>query len=341
MYKSSLQIGIFLSLVLSFCMSSANADTFVSDKSYTIQLGTFSSRELAKKHYTYLKKKLARVDKTGLRISHSSDYYVVRIGKHLEYPVARKILNKVLPIVNDACIIEESMVVAEKDTIEGKAVVAANTKSGPVTTQSEKAKMPPVNSGFLVKEREGRSPETQEYPAHVVPSREGDRSDNTAVTDVNLDEVNSQMASFLQKKNYKKAVKFIEKEISKSPRNPALYSWYGSSLLISNRPYQALKQFRKAAELAPNKPEYQNGIGYSYVYINMNSARQSITTFSKVLSLDPNNVDALEGLGAIYASVGEKQQAYKVYSKLAEKDKNAAKRLYKLISYGVELGEND
>jgi tetratricopeptide (TPR) repeat protein len=158
---------------------------------------------------------------------------------------------------------------------------------------------------------------------------------------IDLPEVDSSMASFLEEKDYRKAVKFIEKAISQSPREPALYSWYGSSLIASNRPYQALQQFRKAAELAPRKPEYQNGIGYSYVYITIDAARQSIEAFRKVLLLDPDNVDALEGLGAIYASVGEKRQASNVYRKLAEKDKDAAKRLHALMSHGLGLGEND
>lgn len=362
MRRLSAKTVIFFLVFFASCITCAESYAAKSSdagkKTYIVQLGAFSNYEIAIKRYYFLNRRLPPEKKTDLRIEKTPKYYTVRVGKSLGYAEALKIYQEVRPIIKDVFLLRETAGLA------GTVMMPDSNSTQPVTeshapqagdqtgaadqheanTQKESSTVPgdaraiPESAPTLT---EAPAADTAVEPTVVPSSVDRGTTSAKSAGELNHQEVDSKMASFLEQKKYRKAVNYIKKAIARSPQDPALHSWYGSALIASNRPYQALAHFRKAAELAPGKPEYQNGIGYSYVYINIDSARQSIDAFTRVLKLDPNNIDALEGLGAIYINVGEKQQAYRVYRQLVEKDQNAAKRLHTLMSYGLRSGKND
>jgi Arc/MetJ-type ribon-helix-helix transcriptional regulator len=138
--------------------------------------------------------------------------------------------------------------------------------------------------------------------------------------------------------NYGKAAELLRRGIEQWPDNATLRAWYAASLLNMQFPDKALEQYRKAAELSPDVPDYHAGVGVSLTNIYLERAKESIDAFAKALKIDPGNTAALEGLGFVYASIGRKDQAMDLYNRLAAKDQNAAARLLLAISNGIDWG---
>jgi Flp pilus assembly protein TadD len=86
----------------------------------------------------------------------------------------------------------------------------------------------------------------------------------------------------------------------------------------------------------PNAPEYHAGSGFSLLNIYVDRAKQSMEAFEKALALDPHNVDALEGLGIVYASTGQRAQAEGLHERLRQLDGDAAARLSEYIRWGID-----
>lgn len=138
------------------------------------------------------------------------------------------------------------------------------------------------------------------------------------------------------KEQYGKVAEMLKEGISRWPDNADLYAWYGAALLNMKDHENALSQYRKAVEISPQVPDYHAGVGVSLLNIYMERAKESIEAFKKALEIDPNNVSALEGLGFVYVSIGKKDLAMEIYTHLATLNKDAANRLYQVITLGVD-----
>jgi len=149
--------------------------------------------------------------------------------------------------------------------------------------------------------------------------------------------INDTMLNMLDRHEYGKAVQVIREYLKRYPDNPDLYAWYGTALSAMDRPDKALEQYRRAAELAPSVPEYHINVGQSLTRIHMGSVKDAIESFNTALRLNPNNVEALEGLGGVYVSIGYGNMAEElVLPRIQALDGDAAKRLDALIKGGVD-----
>ncbi len=153
-----------------------------------------------------------------------------------------------------------------------------------------------------------------------------------------FDEIDREMDALMESREYGKAVTLIRRAIKRWPENPELHAWYGNVLLTMDRPDKAVKPFRKAAELAPAVPAYQSDLGHSLMYVHMDSAKEAVRAFKKALALDPENTDALEGLGTIYVSIGKTDEAQRIAADLERLDPEAAGRLNDALRYGIDWG---
>jgi Flp pilus assembly protein TadD len=70
--------------------------------------------------------------------------------------------------------------------------------------------------------------------------------------------------------------------------------------------------------------------------MHLDTAKRSIDAFNRALRLDPQNVDALEGLGAVYVSIGKNDLATGIHQELQKLDPDAASRLNALITRGID-----
>lgn len=184
------------------------------------------------------------------------------------------------------------------------------------------------------------APQTQASDAAASPTGEsigntaGDTTDDMEKTFVRI---NDTMSAMLDRHEYGKAVQVIREYLKRYPDNPDLYAWYGAALSAMDRPDKALEQYRRAAELAPSVPEFHINVGQSLTKIHMSSVKDAIESFNAALRLNPNNVEALEGLGSVYVSIGYGDMAGElVLPRIQALDGEAAKRLDALIKGGVD-----
>jgi len=91
----------------------------------------------------------------------------------------------------------------------------------------------------------------------------------------------------------------------------------------------AVNYFKQAVELDPDltTAEIYLATAYSQQYIpggrsedNDKNAQLAIETFNKVLSRDPNNVNAIAGLASIHQNTNQFQKAHDYYMKYAQLD---------------------
>jgi len=91
----------------------------------------------------------------------------------------------------------------------------------------------------------------------------------------------------------------------------------------------AVNYFKQAVELDPDltTAEIYLATAYSQQYIpggrsedNNKNAQLAIETFNKVLSRDPNNVNAIAGLASIHQNTNQFQKAHDYYMKYAQLD---------------------
>lgn len=328
-----INILLFLFLLILPRNSSAASEVF-----YSIQTGTYSNKALAfaKKQFEVLSGKLSESEKEGLRIEEGSKYYIVRLGRFNNAVEAEKVLQNVKAIASDAFILKitdlESAKIlqsyGDKDQKHIRSNAAAKLRPEPdeeakdiIATDSKK------NSEAAVDNKEALT----EAPPGNLPA-DGN-------TENPLDKLIEDVSVQFNNKDYKKASELLKKGLEKWPDDPDLHAWYGATLLDSGSPDKAYKEYRKAAELMPDVPDFHAGMGHSLLDSYIDRAKNSVTAFKRALEIDPDNVSALEGLGIVYVSMGNKLLAAEIYQHLREVDKEAATRLNEFIIWGLDWGE--
>ena len=269
---------------------------------YTLQIKKFIKIEQASNQLIVLALKLKEDYLKYLRIEKIRGYFSVRLGKFRDYSSAKALLAHTGSMTPDAVIL--------KSKRADEQVIGTYDKNSFPVIIVEKSGAP---------EEESRRSEKKQK---TEPEKQ-DKGIGLLLTDVSIQ---------YNKEKYGKAAELLRMGIEKWPDNADLYAWYGATLINMKYPENALQQYRKAAEISPDVPDYHAGVGISLVNIYMDRAKESIDAFKKALQIDPNNVAALEGLGFVYASMGKKELATELYDRLERIDKAAAQRLYQAIT---------
>ena len=274
---------------------------------YTVQIGNFLRLKQARQEYDALARVIDKKHLASLRIERVGKYFSVRVGKFGNYLQAKEFLMK------------------NRDILTG-VILMGYLKKEQIVRMYEKpfSSNPGENSRVSVnKALTNLPPAKTELPAEKKEA---------------LEALISNVDSYLEKEDYGKAAELLRNGISKWPDNPDLHALYGETLLYMGFPDKAYRQYRKAAELSPDVPEFHAGVGYSLLNSYMDKARASIEAFKKALEIDPDNVVALEGLGIVYVSIDRKDLATEIYYRLKELDFEAAERLDNVIKNGLDWG---
>lgn len=275
---------------------------------YTLQAGNFLKLEQAREEMDRLTRILQGDDIKDLRIESAGASFSVRLGRFATYAEARALRQR------------------HQDVLPGANILRSSSGSA--------------------EERPGSTPSPDVRAANRVgEATGGDRAVET-LGEVDAERQKLEIAEFFREvssqyydQQYGKAAELLRKGIAKWPDNPDLHAWYGATLLNMRFSENALEQYRKAIELSPDVSDFHAGAGHSLLAIYMARARESIDAFKKALEIDPDNVSALEGLGFAYASIGKKDEAMGVQSRLQKLDRNAAERLSRAIAAGVDWGQ--
>lgn len=278
----------------------------VREKYYTLQLKNFLKIEEAKIELNKLAGKLDKSDRENLRIEKSGKYFSLRIGKFDTHRLAVSFLTKL------------------KDAIPYAVVLKINNGEEHIISRYLQTREFPDASI------------TKETEYAIINTAKNKAEETKQKTELLLKNVSAQYYNG----DYGKAAELLRKGIEQWPDNPDLYAWYGAALLNMKNPENALEQYRKAADMSPDVPDYHTGVGVSLIYLYMDRAKESISAFKKALELDSQNVNALEGLGFVYASIGRKDLANDIYNRLAVLDKDAANRLYLTMTQGINWEED-
>ena len=84
------------------------------------------------------------------------------------------------------------------------------------------------------------------------------------------------------------------------PDNVEAVVHYGLTLEDLNKPAEALEQYQKATELAPDDPLPYINMG-SLLYFQYKRTYEAKSALSRAVELDPNNADARFNLGVLFA----------------------------------------
>lgn len=277
---------------------------------YTIQIGSYHDVEAADKQFNTTAQKLNKKKLDYLRVEKIGKYYTVRLGKFDHHSSAKMLLESVRyqfssPIIMNAYFIEDrivSMYQPQDEVIDGK------TATSRVQKDMLKDKRREIEPPLIEKNDRKTLKKRTDHP----------REDKMAL-----------IADLVYKKDYTGALGIIQEEITVQPHHHELNAWYGTVLLKTNRPDEALEYLEEAVEMSPSVPDYHNVLGYCFFFLHMPD--KAIDAFNKVLSLNPEHIDAVTGLGIIYAKKGNIEKAFDMYHKLKSLDEASAHKLLKMI----------
>ena len=269
---------------------------------FTIQIGSYISLASAEKKYDLLTHRLDKDKLDYLRIEKLGKYYTLRLGKFGNHSVAKKFFKTVKPRLPKAII--------RQTYLKNKKIIKLYTDSSSVKKKKIKAKAPSVPGSYKIQ------------PQIAKESYEN-------IKGMSLQEKIATVQALSDKKDFNSAEEILRGEIAVQPEHPDLNAWLGAVLLNMDQPLEAMKYFKKAAELSPKAPDFHNGIGYCLFFLNRFD--KAIDAFNKAISLDPEHLDALIGLCISYAKSGKKESALDIYNNLEGLDKETSDNILKII----------
>jgi tetratricopeptide (TPR) repeat protein len=90
-----------------------------------------------------------------------------------------------------------------------------------------------------------------------------------------------------------------------------MYHTLGDTYLQMGKPLQAIEQYIRATEAAPNNPAAFNKLGVAY--LDLQRPEEAVEPLQTALRLDPKFVEAAFHLGEAYERLGNKAAARDAY----------------------------
>jgi tetratricopeptide (TPR) repeat protein len=269
---------------------------------FTVQIGSYISLASAEKKFDYITHRLNKTKLDYLRIEKIGKYYTLRLGKFGNHTAAEKFFKKIKPKLPKA-IIRQTYLRDEK-------IIKLYTGSSSVKKKKVKEKALSVPA-----------------PDKIQPQVAKEIHEN--IKGMSLQEKIATVQALSDKKDFNSAEEILRGEIAIQPEHPDLNAWLGAVLLNMDQPLEAMKYFKKAAELSPKAPDFHNGMGYCLFFLKRFD--KAIDAFNKAVSLDPEHLDALIGLCISYAKSGKKESALDIYNNLEGLDKKTSDNILKII----------
>ncbi|MGN6627782.1 MAG: tetratricopeptide repeat protein [Tepidisphaeraceae bacterium] len=124
--------------------------------------------------------------------------------------------------------------------------------------------------------------------------------------------------------NLDRSITNLEHAIRLTPNNAAYYRELAYTCIESKDFPTAVKNAQHAVNLEPKNSIHYDLLGCANVF--MGHSNDAMNCYREAVRLNPRDVNAIEGIIAIYAGAGNVKQAQEELNKLKEVDSNAARR---------------
>jgi len=291
MKNNNIYLSIFVYIAVSFFLFFLPVSSYSAQLFHTIQVSSFSDVDDAQKQFDAILKKLNEEELDNLRIEKIGKYYSIRVGKFDGYAAAEKSHSNI------------------KSRLPQAAVMKAYIKDERIVRLYESPSVADVE------------------PEKIIPAiTEKIESKEKPLT---LKENIFAISSLVEKNEFNSALDITKEAIAAQPEHADLNAWHGMVLLKMDRPLEAVKYLKKAAELSPDISDYHSALAYSLYFLKRFD--RAVDEFNKAIRLEPVHVDALTGLCILYTTRGEKEKATEIYYKIKDVDKETSDKLLKLI----------
>ncbi|NOZ69629.1 MAG: tetratricopeptide repeat protein [Deferribacteres bacterium] len=299
-------------LVLGLFLALLSYGYAASETIFTIQAGSFRSRPDAFRQFDLLQRKLSAEGREYLRVEKIGKFHAVRLGKFEDRLEAEEFLSANKSVLRGAIVMNAYFIPARIERLY----------KGPLPPAEEvdEGGTPPAAGG----ETGVKIPETVEEQIGMI-------------------------SGLFEKQDYENALRVVKAAVAKRPDDPELNAWYGTILLKMNHPDEAMKYFKKAADLLPDisreeqirmisdlleKHEYENALRlaktavmtkrpddaelnawYGSILLKMDQPEEAIKYFRKASELQPDVSDYYSGIGYCLSFSGRFEEAIDEFSK--------------------------
>lgn len=125
--------------------------------------------------------------------------------------------------------------------------------------------------------------------------------DETSMTDNNLGVI------YMEQKNFKEAISYLEKAITLNPKNALFYNNIGTAYKETGKSKEALLNWNKAAKLDPKFIEPVSNLGI--FYLDTGQVEKAMENFIKLIKLNPKDGNAHNNLGICYLNKNNYSEA--------------------------------
>lgn len=121
--------------------------------------------------------------------------------------------------------------------------------------------------------------------------------------------------------NVRHQLEMLKKAVDENPNDTLKIREYADFLAAAHRQMDAIQYYERILQINPKRTDIYFSLTFIY-YNNQNFAKAEELT-NKILSYDKKNVQALYNLGAISASLGNKDKAKKIWEDLLSEFPNS------------------
>ncbi|HMU42277.1 MAG TPA: tetratricopeptide repeat protein [Ignavibacteriaceae bacterium] len=121
--------------------------------------------------------------------------------------------------------------------------------------------------------------------------------------------------------NVKHKLEMLKKAVDDNPNDTLKIREYADFLAAAHKQLDAIQYYERILQINPKRTDIYFSLSFIY-YNNQNFTKAEELT-NKILSYDKKNVQALYNLGAISASIGNKEKAKKIWENLLSEFPNS------------------
>lgn len=121
--------------------------------------------------------------------------------------------------------------------------------------------------------------------------------------------------------NVKHKLEMLKKVVEDNPNDTSKIREYADFLAAAHKQLDAIQYYERILQINPKRTDIYFSL--SFIYFNNQNFAKAEELTNKILSYDKKNVQALYNLGAISASIGNKDKAKKIWEDLLSEFPNS------------------